>query len=440
MSEPKTVEQYMSMSVSERYFDVAERLFPGGVNSPVRAFGSVGGTPLFFDSGEGPYIHSVDGRSYVDFIGAWGPAILGHAQPDVVRAVQKEIANGFGFGAPSSLENDLALAILDRMPHLQKLRFVTSGTEAVMTAVRLARGITKRDRLVKFEGCYHGHVDALLVSAGSGALTLGVPSSPGIPKSVTEPTCLASYNNLASVEACFKAYPKDIAAVVVEPFAGNMNFIKPQAGFLDGLRALCDRYGALLIFDEVMTGFRVGLAGAAPIVGVEPDLTTLGKVIGGGLPVGAVGGKAEYLDYLAPIGPVYQAGTLSGNPIAMRCGLETLKQLNQDFYTKLHESTALWCQDLSALATRMGFDLKTNSQGGMFGFYFTDQTEMKDLSSIKACREDLFKAFFHALLKNGVYVAPSMYEAGFVSGAHDQGAMACALLSAEKAFQAMKKA
>lgn len=407
------------MSHSNQLFQRSQRVIPGGVNSPVRAFKGVGGDPIFFRQGKGACLIDEDGQSYVDYVGSWGPLILGHCHPEVVAAVREVLDRGMSFGAPTELELLLAEKIIRLMPSIEKIRMVNSGTEATMTAIRLARGFSRKDKVIKFNGCYHGHSDALLVKAGSGVLTLGIPATPGIPSSMTQQTLVAEYNDLNQVQRLFEMYPEDIAAVIIEPVAGNMGFVLPQPGFLQGLRALCDQYQTVLIFDEVMTGFRVALGGAQAHYQVTPDLTTLGKVIGGGMPVGALGGRAEIMDGLAPEGPVYQAGTLSGNPLAMAAGLATLSQLEKPgFYSSLAECTALLVEGLSEAARLADIPLNGASLGGMFGFYFNSSNQIKSYADVAASDESLFKAFFHGMLKHGIYFAPSMFEAGFVSSAH----------------------
>ena len=404
---------------SEQLFLRAEAIIPGGVNSPVRAFKGVGGNPLFFKQGKGAYLSDADDKHYIDYIGSWGPLILGHCHPSVIAAVSEALHRGMSFGAPTELEVLLAEKIVSLVPSIEKIRMVNSGTEATMTAIRLARGFTNRNKIVKFTGCYHGHNDSLLVKAGSGLLTLGIPSTPGIPSSVTEHTVTANFNDLEAVARLFEQYGKDIAAVIVEPIAGNMGFVLPKPGFLEGLRQLCDTHHAVLIFDEVMTGFRVALGGAQALYGVLPDLTTLGKVIGGGMPVGAIGGKASIMDCLAPLGPVYQAGTLSGNPLAMAAGVSTLLEVEKPgFYQRLSETSAGLIAALSDVADALHVPFCGASLGGMFGFCFTDKPEVLDYADVASSDEALFKRFFHGMLANGVYFAPSLFEAGFISSAH----------------------
>lgn len=429
------------MNQSETLFAHAQKVIPGGVNSPVRAFNGVGGTPVFIDKAQGAYIFDTDGKQYIDYVGSWGPMILGHNHPAILSAVQKTAEKGLSFGAPTPLEIDLAELVCQLVPSIEMVRMVSSGTEATMSAIRLARGYTQRDKIIKFEGCYHGHSDSLLVKAGSGALTLGQPSSPGVPADFAKHTLTCEYNNIASVKHAFEQYPQDIACVIIEPVAGNMNCIPPKAGFLQQLRELCDQYGALLIIDEVMTGFRVALGGAQQYYGVIPDLTTLGKVIGGGMPVGAFGGKKEIMQYIAPTGPVYQAGTLSGNPIAMAAGLTCLTELkkagNEQRLAQLTEKLA---QGLKALADKHGIPFVVNYVGGMFGIFFTDQTEVSSYQQVMQCDAEKFKQFFHKMLEQGVYLAPSAYEAGFMSLAHSEEDIERTLQAADNAFAAMKNA
>jgi len=406
------------MTRSESLFERAQRVIPGGVNSPVRAFKGVGGTPRFIDRAAGAYIWDADGQRYIDYVGSWGPMILGHAYPAVIDAVREQAGRGLSYGAPTALECDLAEQLCACVPSMEQVRLVNSGTEATMTAIRLARGATGRDAIVKFEGNYHGHADSLLVKAGSGALTLGVPSSPGIPADVARHTLTATYNDLESVRALFAEHGDDIAGIILEPIAGNMNFVKPVDGFLEGLRTLCDEHGAVLIFDEVMTGFRVALGGAQSVYGITPDLTTLGKVIGGGLPVGALGGRRDLMEQLAPTGPVYQAGTLSGNPLATAAGLATLQTLQAPgFYEALQAMTARLVQGLVTHAKGAGVALQGDWQGGMFGLYMTDGP-VRGYADVTACDTAAFGRFFHAMLDHGVYLAPSAFEAGFVSASH----------------------
>lgn len=423
------------MQSNHDLFSKAQRHIPGGVNSPVRAFKGVGGDPIFFREGKGAWITDVEGKRYIDYIGSWGPMILGHAHSDVIKAVQEAATHGLGFGAPTEIEIEMADLLCELVPSMELVRMVSSGTEATMSAIRLARGYTGRDKIVKFEGCYHGHADSLLVKAGSGALTLGVPSSGGVPDSVAEHTLTLTYNDLDSVTQCFEQLGEQIACIIVEPVAGNMNCIPPQAGFLEGLRSVCDQYGVVLIFDEVMTGFRVALGGAQQHYNVKPDLTTLGKVVGGGLPVGAFGGKRAVMECIAPLGSVYQAGTLSGNPIAMAAGLSTLKLLQvPDFHNRLSAKAAKLVAGLQQRADAANIGFATNQVGGMFGFFFTDEKQVTQFEQVVACNQDRFKQFFHGMLEQGVYLAPSSYEAGFISIAHGDAEIQATLDAAEKVF------
>ncbi len=407
------------MSLSEQLMERARRIIPGGVNSPVRAFNGVGGTPPFIERAEGAFLYDIDGKAYIDYVGSWGPMICGHANPEIIEAVQQAATKGLSFGAPTEPEIKMAERICDILPAMDQVRMTNSGTEATMSAIRLARGHTGRDKIVKFEGCYHGHGDSLLVKAGSGALTLGVPSSPGIPASLAEHTLTLEYNNPQQVEDLFNEMGDQIACIIVEPVAGNMNCIPPIPGFLETLREQCSHRGSVLIFDEVMTGFRVGLTGAQGRYGIEPDLTTLGKVIGGGMPVGAFGGKREIMQKLAPAGPVYQAGTLSGNPIAMAAGLKNLEiVLRPGFYEDLERKTGLLVDGIVAAARNAGVAMTSNRVGAMFGLFFTDQPEVRSFADVGRCDIDAFKVFFHGMLDRGVNLAPSAYEAGFVSSAH----------------------
>ncbi|KTD50932.1 glutamate-1-semialdehyde 2,1-aminomutase [Legionella quateirensis] len=427
------------MSRSSDLFVQAQTVIPGGVNSPVRAFKGVGGDPLFFKQGIGAYLIDEDNNHYIDYVGSWGPLILGHCHPKVIEAVNHVLHSGMSFGAPTELEILLAKKIISLVPSIEKVRMVNSGTEATMTAIRLARGYTNRNKFIKFNGCYHGHSDSLLVKAGSGLLTLGIPSTPGIPASITEHTLTADFNDLDQVAQLFEKYPDDIATVILEPVAGNMGFILPKPGFLKGLRELCDKYHAVLIFDEVMTGFRVGLHGAQGLFGIKPDITTFGKVIGGGMPVGALGGSSEIMSFLAPEGPVYQAGTLSGNPLAMAAGLATLNEIEQPgFFNQLNETTSNLISALSDVAQSLQIPIFTASLGGMFGFCFTDKNEVSDYGDVASSDEQLFKQFFHGMLENGVYFAPSMYEAGFVSSAHGEQEILKTQNAAERVLKKLK--
>ncbi|AGH80544.1 glutamate-1-semialdehyde-2,1-aminomutase [Psychromonas sp. CNPT3] len=422
------------MSNSQTLFTRAQDIIPGGVNSPVRAFNGVGGGPLFIERADGAYIFDADKKQYIDYVGSWGPMILGHNHPAIKKAVLDAVENGLSFGAPTEIEIIMAEKVRSLVPSMQQLRMVSSGTEATMSAIRLARGYTSRDKIVKFEGCYHGHADSLLVKAGSGALTLGQPSSPGIPADFAKHTLIADYNDLASVEALFAEYPDDISCIIVEPVAGNMNCILPQPGFLQGLRKICDKYNALFIIDEVMTGFRVALGGAQAYYDVIPDLTTLGKVIGGGMPVGAFGGKKEIMQHIAPTGPVYQAGTLSGNPIAMAAGLAALTALDTPNYKQLAQKTEKLALGLQRVAKEENVALSVNYVGGMFGFFFTEQEQVTNFEQVCNCDVDKFKKFFHLMLNEGIYLAPSSFEAGFLSLAHSDQDIENTLIAAKKAF------
>lgn len=425
----------MMINHSQLLYQQAQRHIPGGVNSPVRAFKGVGGSPVFFKSGEGAYLIDVDDKRYIDYVGSWGPAIVGHAHPRVVQAVQEAAKHGLSFGAPTASEVAMAEKICQLMPNIASVRMVNSGTEATMSALRLARAFTGRDKILKFEGCYHGHSDALLIKAGSGGLTFGVPSSPGVPKSLAADTFNATYNDLLSVEAIFAQHGPEIAAIIVEPVAANMNCVLPQSGFLQGLREICDHYGTVLIFDEVITGFRLALGGAELHYGVAPDLTTLGKIIGGGMPVGAFGGRKEIMAQLAPEGPVYQAGTLSGNPIAMAAGLATLKEIERPgFYADLSAKTERLAEGLKQRAEAAGIPFTVNYVGGLFGIFFSQEPKITHLSQVMNCDVERFKRFFHAMLQAGVYLAPSAYEAGFMSAAHGDAEIDATLAAAEKAF------
>ncbi len=423
------------MRQSEALFNRAQEHIPGGVNSPVRAFKGVGGSPVFFTRGEGAYLFDEDDNKYIDYVGSWGPMILGHNNPKVRAAIAAQLEQGVGFGAPTRIEVEMAEKVCELMPSLELVRMVNSGTEATMSAIRLARGYTGRDKIIKFEGCYHGHVDSLLVKAGSGALTLGVPSSPGIPASVAEHTITLTFNDIEQVKHCFREVGGQIAAVIVEPVAGNMNCIPPIPGFLETLREECDVHGAILVFDEVMTGFRVALGGAQGFYNVKPDLTAFGKVIGGGLPVGAFGGRKDIMSHIAPLGPVYQAGTLSGNPLAMVSGLTLLNEISQpDFFSELNKKTAQLTDGLKAAASNQGIPLVTNQVGGMFGFFFTEDSKVTRFSQVMNCDIERFKKFFHGMLEKGVYLAPSAFEAGFMSMAHSQEDVAATIAACDQVF------
>lgn len=423
------------MQRSEQLFERAQLSIPGGVNSPVRAFKAVGGTPRFIQRADGPYIYDVDGKRYIDYVQSWGPMVLGHNNDKIRQAVIDAAASGLSFGAPTEAEIFMAEKVRELVPSMEMVRMVNSGTEATMSAIRLARGYTGKNKLVKFEGCYHGHADSLLVKAGSGALTLGVPSSPGVPADVAKHTLTVEFNNLDSVKQIFTEVGDDIACIIVEPVAGNMNCIPPVDGFLQGLRDICDEHGALLIFDEVMTGFRVSRGGAQERYGITPDLTCLGKVIGGGMPVGAFGGKKSILTHIAPTGPVYQAGTLSGNPIAMAAGLAALEQIGEPgLYEPIFESTKALVDGFQAIADKHGIPLTTNHAGSMFGLFFTDVKKVVNYQQAINCNQEQFKQFYHGMLDEGIYLAPASYEAGFVSKQHDSAIVETTLDAARKVF------
>lgn len=421
------------MSYSHELFQAAQTVIPGGVNSPVRAFNGVGGEPIFFKKGQGAYLYDHDDKQYIDYVGSWGPLILGHAHPDVVKAVKETVENGLSFGAPTELEVQLAQKVVQLIPHIDKIRMVNSGTEATLTAIRLARGFTRRNKIVKFVGCYHGHHDSLLVEAGSGMLTLGIPGSPGVPEAVVQDTLTIPYNNEQALAEVFKQYGHEIACVIIEPVAGNMGCILPKPGFLQAIRAHCNDNGSVFIIDEVMTGFRVALKGAQELYDVEADITTYGKVIGGGMPVGAIAGRKAIMDHLAPVGPVYQAGTLSGNPIAMAAGLATLSIIEQPgFFESLATKTQQLVSGLKSIATANDIPLAVTQVGGMFGFCFSEKTSIESFEDVAASDIARFKKFFHGMLNEGVYLAPSAYEAGFVSCMHGEAELSQTLASAEK--------
>nr|WP_310616599.1 glutamate-1-semialdehyde 2,1-aminomutase [Pantoea cypripedii] len=423
------------MSKSENLYAEAQRLIPGGVNSPVRAFTGVGGVPLFIERADGAYLYDADGKAYIDYVGSWGPMVLGHNNATIRNAVIEAASRGLSFGAPTEMEVKMAQLVCELVPSMDMVRMVNSGTEATMSAIRLARGFTHRDKIIKFEGCYHGHADCLLVKAGSGALTLGQPNSPGVPADFAKHTLTCTYNDLSTVRSAFEQYPEDIACIIVEPVAGNMNCIPPQPDFLPGLRALCDEFGALLIIDEVMTGFRVALGGAQAYYDVTPDLTCLGKIIGGGMPVGAFGGRRDVMAALAPTGPVYQAGTLSGNPIAMAAGFACLTEVAQPgIHTTLTERTTQLANGLLDAAEEAGIPLVVNHVGGMFGLFFTNAKTVTCYQDVVQCDVERFKRFFHLMLEEGVYLAPSAFEAGFMSVAHSEEDINNTIDAARKVF------
>ncbi len=425
-------------SRNQELFELSQKYIPGGVNSPVRAFKSVGGVPIFFRRGQGAYVWDADNKSYLDYVGSWGPLILGHAHPEVIKAVQAAAQNGLTFGAPTEAELEIAQLLCKLVPSIEQVRLVSSGTEATMSAIRLARGYTGRSRIIKFEGCYHGHDDALLVKAGSGALTFGHPSSAGVPAETAAHTMVLDYNDLAGVERAFAQSGKEIAAVIVEPVAGNMNLVTPKPGFLAALRTLCTQHGSVLIFDEVMTGFRVGAGCAQGLYGIKPDLTTLGKVIGGGMPMAAFGGRRDIMQCLAPLGPVYQAGTLSGNPVAVAAGLATLRLVQATgFYEKLAASTRQLTEGLTVAAKKHGIVFCAQAVGGMFGLYFR-ASPPTSYAEVMECDKEAFNRFFHAMLGEGIYFAPSAFEAGFVSAAHGAEDINKTLAAAERTFGAWK--
>ena len=430
----------MSNENSRHLYELAVKHIPGGVNSPVRAFKGVGGNPLFFKAGQDAYLIDADDNRYVDYVGGFGPLILGHCHNEVVEALQNQLQQGLAFGASTEAEVKIADKICELMPSLEKVRLVTSGTEATMSAIRLARGYTGRDRIVKFEGCYHGHVDGLLVKAGSGALTLGEPDSLGVPKAYTDLTHVLPYNDTDALESFFAANGDEIACVIVEPVAGNMNCVPPVPGFLEALREHCTKHGAVLIFDEVITGFRVALGGAQSLYQIEPDLTTIGKVIGGGLPVGAFGGKTEIMELIAPLGGVYQAGTLAGSPLAVAAGLAMLNVISKPgFHDELAARTAVLLSGLQERADQAGIPFTTTQVGAMFGCFFTKEKNISHFSQVMSCDTERFKHYFHSMLDNGVYLAPSAFEAGFVSSAHGDKEIQLTLIAAEKAFSALPK-
>ena len=423
------------MSQSDNLFEQACRVIPGGVNSPVRAFNGVGGTPVFFERAEGALMFDVDGKSYIDYVGSWGPMICGHANPEIIDSVVETVRKGLSFGAPTQAEVELAEQICEVMPNLELVRMTCSGTEATMSAIRLARGFTGRDKIIKFEGCYHGHADSLLVKAGSGALTMGVPNSPGVPEALAQNTITLEYNNSDQVRQVMAEIGAEIACIIVEPVAGNMNCVPPVDGFLQSLRDTCDASGSVLIFDEVMTGFRVGLTGAQGLYGIKPDLTTLGKVIGGGMPVGAFGGKREIMSHIAPLGPVYQAGTLSGNPVAMAAGLKNLEIIKRKgFYEALSAKTEQLVNGILEAAKANNIPMQANRVGAMFGLFFTDQPQVSRFEHVSQCDVERFKRFFHGMLAQGINLAPSAFEAGFVSSAHTDEQIQTTVQAASRVF------
>ena len=426
--------------LSNKAFLESKKLFPGGVNSPVRAFKNVNSLPVFIKKGDGAYIYDIDDNKYIDYIGSWGPMILGHANKTVLNSIAKAIKNSTSFGAPTLLETTMAKKIKKNFPSIEKMRMTSSGTEATMSAIRLARGYTKRDKIIKFEGCYHGHVDSLLVNAGSGAATFGVPSSPGIPNDLTKHTISLEYNNSSQVEACFKKYNKQIACVIVEPIAGNMNCVIPDKSFLRKIRTLCNKNNSILIFDEVMTGFRVAKGGAQQFFDVQPDITTLGKIVGGGLPVGVFGGKKKYMNQLMPEGPIYHAGTLSGNPVAMAAGITTIDLIcKKNFHINLEKKTKKLMVGLKNAANKYNIDLQINYSGGMFGFFFTKKKKVKNFKDVSNCNQILFEKFFKLMLKKGIYFAPSSYEAGFLSIKHSAKDINYTINCAENVFKYLKE-
>lgn len=426
------------MTRSEQLFAAAQQHIPGGVNSPVRAFKAVGGTPLFIDHAKGAYLYDADDKQYIDYVLSWGPMILGHAHPAVLSAVTEQLQKGLSFGAPTEIETKLAEKICSIMPNMDMVRMVNSGTEATMSAIRLARGFTGRDKIIKFEGCYHGHSDSLLIKAGSGALTLGVPSSPGVPAALAEHTITLTYNDIEGVREAFKSYGEQIACIIVEPVAGNMNCVPPLPGFLECLRECCDNSGSVFIIDEVMTGFRLGLQGAQGYYGVTADITCLGKVIGGGMPVAAFGGRRDIMSHIAPSGPVYQAGTLSGNPVAMAAGLTMLEQIEgADFYPSLFAKTDKLVNGLRERANAAGIAMTSNHVGSMFGLFFTEENHISNYQQVMACDIARFNRFFHGMLAGGVYLAPASYEAGFMSAAHSDADIDATLKVAEQVFASL---
>ena len=426
---------FITMIKNRKLISRARICIPGGVNSPVRAFNGVGGDPVFIERAEGACLYDVEGREYIDYVGSWGPTITGHANPEIIAAVREAATRGLSFGAPCAAEVEMAEKLCALVPAMDMVRMVNSGTEATMSAIRVARAVTKRDKIIKFEGCYHGHADSFLVKAGSGALTLGVPNSPGVPRATADLTVTLPYNDLAAVRKCLESAGAEIAAIIVEPVAGNMNCILPVAGYLQGLREACDEHGCLLIFDEVMTGFRVALDGAQGLYGITPDLSTFGKVIGGGMPVGAFGGKQEYMEMVAPSGPVYQAGTLSGNPVAMAAGLANLELISQPgFFDDLTARTLRLTDGIQQAAEDAGVPFLASCVGGMFGLLFTKQKQVVNFAEVGNCDTDAFKVFFHSMLERGIYLAPSAFESGFISSAHTDDHVAATIVAASEAF------
>ena len=429
---------FETMTQASDLFSQAKKFIPGGVNSPVRSFSGVGGTPVYFDRARGAYVYDSGNKRYIDYVGSWGPMILGHAHPDVIEAVKQTAEKGLSFGAPTEIETLMAEKVCELVPSMDMVRMVSSGTEATMSAIRLARGYTGRDKIVKFEGCYHGHSDSLLVKAGSGALTFGVPSSPGVPAALAADTITLTYNDSTAVRDTFAELGDKVACIIVEPVAGNMNCIPPESGFLQTLREVCDQHGSVLIFDEVMTGFRVDLQSAQGLYGIKPDLTTLGKIIGGGLPVGAFGGSRKIMEHLAPLGPVYQAGTLSGCPVAMAAGLKTLELITEPgFYGNLTAKTTQLLNGLQDAADQAGIAFTTNQVGAMFGLFFSDEKTISRFAQVMRCDQDRFKRFFHGMLEQGVYLAPSAFEAGFVSAAHSDSDIQATIAAAAEVFKSL---
>lgn len=422
--------------MTKKLFDEAKKRIPGGVNSPVRAFKAVSGTPLFINKASGPYLYDSEDKKYLDYVGSWGPMILGHAHPEIVKAVNDAAKCGLSFGAPTEIETQMANKICDLMPSIEKIRMVNSGTEAAMSAIRLARGYTGRDIIIKFEGCYHGHTDSLLVKAGSGVLTFGVPTSPGVPKDLAKYTVTLTYNDIPQLQDTFEKIGNKVAAVIIEPIAGNMSLVPGNQEFLNTLRELCNKHQSVLIFDEVMTGFRVALGGAQSIFNITPDITILGKIIGGGMPVGAFGGKENIMNHIAPDGPIYQAGTLSGNPVAMSAGLATLNLISsKDFFNSLEYKTKILVDGITKSAEKIGVPLAMNYVGGMFGLFFTNEKTIDSFKKVISCNKEHYNIFFHGMLEEGIYLAPSSYEAGFVSSSHSDDDIKLTIDTAEKVFK-----